>query len=167
MKEIHVTIRADRLNLPLETAAVGVLSSAVLVVGGDVPDDIETLAVRVEYMDAQTKREYSAAGTRISDNGYAEGCWRVYLAPAYFPAAAENLKYHVIGIDGHGNPRWLGTGNLRILANPANGSADTPAILPPMSYAYNPLTGLYHKLVAEVNAYGEISVAVDQEGVEL
>ena len=163
MKTTRINVDPDRLDLPLPPCFVGVLSSAVVVVGGDIPDDVATLAVRVEYMDGQTKREYSAAGTHNA----ASGTWRVYLAPAYFPAAAENLKYHVIGIDGHSNPRWLGTGNLRILANPANGSADTPAILPPMSYAYNPLTGLYHKLVAEVNAYGEISVAVDQEGVEL
>lgn len=162
MKENHVHLRPDRLDLPLAPCACGRLSSAVITVGGDIPDDVGNLAVYVEYMDGGEKKRYTAAGTRQAD-----GTFRVYLAPAYFPAASDTLKYHVIGMDDHSNPRWLGSGVLRIFDNPAEGGGEVPDILPRNLYAYNPVTGLYHKLVAEVNDLGEISVSVNQEGVNL
>ena len=157
-----IELHPDRLDLPLAPCAVGRASSAVFTVGGDIPDDVETLSIKVEYMDGQNLASYVAAGDLRDD-----GSFRVYFAPAYFPVASESLKYHVIGTDSGGNPRWLGTGLLRILANPANGAAVPPSILPPASYAYNPATGLYHKIFAEVNDLGEITLSTEQEGVEL
>ena len=41
-----------------------------------------------------------------------------------------------------------------------------PAIVPADIYVRNPVTGLYHKLTAEVNEHGEVTVAVEEEGVE-
>ena len=113
-------------------------------------------------MDGDEKKRYTAAGTRQAD-----GTFRVYLAPAYFPAESDHLKYHVLGMDAQENPRWLGSGMLRIFDNPADGSPIAPDILPRNSYAYNPQTGLYYKIVAEVNDLGEITLSTEQEGVAL
>lgn len=162
MKTNYITLHPDRLDLPLAPCACGRLSSAVITVGGEIPDDIEAIAVDVEYMDGDEKKRYTAAGTRQAD-----GTFRVYLAPAYFPAESDQLKYHVLGTDAQENPRWLGSGMLRIFDNPANGSPIAPDILPRNSYAYNPQTGLYYKIVAEVNDLGEITLSTEQEGVAL
>lgn len=162
MKTNTIRIKPDRLGFPLETCAVGRLSSAVFTIGGDIPDDIASIAVEVEYKDGDTEGRYTAAATRQED-----GTHRAYLAPAYFPATSDSLKYHVLGIDERNNPRWLGTGALRILDNPADGSPVVPSVLPRNLYAYNPATRLYHKISAEANDLGEISVSIDQEGVKL
>lgn len=167
MKTNHITLRPDKLGIPLECCAVGRASSAVFTIGGDIPDDIESLGVCVEYLDGDTVERYTAAGTRLPAADGNPETWRVYFAPSYFPAESDALKYHVIGVDASGNPRWLGTGNLRIFDNPADGSGAAPSIIPAGSYAYNPLTGLYYKLIAEQNEYGVITVSVDQTGVEL
>ena len=162
MKTNHIHVKPDRLYNPLEPLAVGRLSSAVANVGGDIPDDIEAISAVVQYLDGAETKTYTAAATRQTD-----GAWRIYFAPSYFPAESHSLRYDLVATDSNGNPRWLGQGVLRVFDNPANGSSVAPDILPRDLYAYNPLTGLYHKLVAEQNALGEISVAVDQEGVSL
>ena len=162
MKTNYITIRPDRLNFPLDQCAVGRLSSAVFTVGGEIPDDIEAIGVRIEYADDGSTETYTAIGVKQAD-----GTWRVYIAPAYFPAESTELKYHVIGTDSNGNPRWLGTGCLRIIENPARGSSVVPDIVPRNSYAYNPVTGLYYKIWAEVNELGEITLTTDQEGIAL
>ena len=41
-----------------------------------------------------------------------------------------------------------------------------PDVIPQDTYIYNPTTGLWHKLVAEVDDQGCITVAVAQEGIE-
>jgi len=162
MKTNIITIRPDRLNFKLETLVVGRASSAVATVCGEIPDDIAAMVAVVQYVDGQETKTYKAAATR-RDNG----TWRIYFAPAYFPNLAEGLRYDIVGTDAEDNPRWLGAGVLRVLENPANGGGAVPEILPPMSYAYNPTTGLYYKLYASVNKYGQVTVDVDQEGVQL
>ena len=166
MKTNHITIRADRLYSPLEPLAVGKLSSAVLTVGGDIPDDVDSLAVVIEYMDNSgaepTVARYTANGTAQGD-----GTWCVYLAPTYFPECNYMLQYHVVGTDERNNPRWLGSGVLRVLNSPVDGSAVVPDILPKNLYAYNPTTRLYYKVTAEINELGEVSLATEQEGVSL
>ena len=87
MKTNHIELKPDRLNFPLATLSVGKLSSAVLTVGGDIPDDTAAVVVKVEYAEGEY---YIAAGARQTD-----GTWRVYLAPGYFPATATAFKYHV------------------------------------------------------------------------
>ena len=168
MKTNRINLRPDRLNAPLATCNVGRLSSAVFVIGGDVPDDIESLTVEIERTPDpnthQPRPNYTAAATRQTD-----GTFRCYLSPFYFPEIAPDLHYHVIGTDTAAptaNPRWLGTGDLRILKNPANGSSVAPEIIPADTYIRNPATGLYHKLVAEVNEDGELSVAIEKEGIQ-
>lgn len=160
MKTNFIKLRPDRLDLPLAPCACGRLSSAVVTVGGEIPDDIEAIAVDVEYMDGNEKNRYTAAGTRQAD-----GTFRVYLAPAYFPAGSDQLKYHVLGMDTNENPRWLGSGMLRIFDNPADGSPIAPEILPRNMYAYSPTRKCYFKVIARENEYGEIQLDVDETPV--
>ena len=162
MKTHTIDLCPGRPNLPLATCFVGKLSSAVFSIGGDIPDDIDGLTVQIERTpDGTTPRaNFTAAATRQADGSY-----RCYLSPFYFPDVAS-LAYHIIALDANGNARWLGTGNLEVRDNPANGSPDVPEIIPADTYIRNPVTGLYHKLVADVNDLGEISVGVDPEGIE-
>ena len=162
MKAQHIRIRPDRLNAPLATCNVGKLSSAVFIIEGDIPDDIEAIAVDVEYIDGDEKKRYTAAGTRQAD-----GTFRVYLAPAYFPAESDQLKYHILGMDAQENPRWLGSGMLRIFDNPADGSPIAPDILPRNLYAYSPTRQCYFKVIASENENGEIRLDVDETEVHL
>ena len=163
MKELHVRIDPQRLNIPLASLSVGRLSSAVATVEGDIPGDISAISAVVQYLNGEDETEtYTAAATAQDD-----GTWRLYFAPAYFPKTSNSLRYDIVGTDSSNNPRWLGSGYLRILECPANGSGVAPSIIPAASYAYNPATGLYHKLTAVQNELGEITVDVDPEGVEL
>ena len=160
MKTNHIELKPDRLNFPLATLSVGKLSSAVLTVGGDIPDDTAALVVKVEYATGSPPSYYVAAGSRQAD-----GTWRVYLAPGYFPATATAFKYHVYITDELDNPRWMGCGLMRILDNPSDGSSPIPPPLPHNLYAYNAVTHLYYKITAETDAAGNITLALDQEGV--
>lgn len=160
MKTNFIELRPDRLDLPLDPLACGRLSSAVITVGGEIPDDIEAIAIDVEYMDGDEKKRYTAAGTRQAD-----GTFRVYLAPAYFPAESDQLKYHVLGMDAQENPRWLGSGMMRIFDNPADGSPIAPEILPRNLYAYSPTRKCYFKVIARENEYGDIQLDVDETPV--
>lgn len=165
MKDIRVTIRADRLNRPLETCFVGKLSSAVFSIAGDIPDDIDGMTVQIgrtaDPTTHQSRPNFTAAATRKVD-----GTFRCYLSPFLFPDVSDALEYHVLGLDLNGNPRWLGSGALIVRDNPASGSPDVPEIIPHDTYIRNPVTGLYHKLTAEVNDLGEIAVGVESEGME-
>ena len=140
MKTNNIRLRPDRLNFPLDTCVVGKLSSSVWILYGDIPDDIEGIA---------SPRSF-----------------RCYFSPWFFPEASDDLKYHVLGLDSNGNPRWLGSGVLRIEKNPAGGSPVPPEIIPADTYIRNPVTGLYHKITAEVNDLGEITTIVDPEGIQ-
>ena len=162
MKTNYITLRPDRLNFPLATLSVGKLSSAVLTVGGDIPDDTAALVVKVEYSNGQSPGYYVAAGTRQAD-----GTFRVYLAPGYFPETTKGLRYHVYITDELTNPRWMGSGAVRIIENPSDGSSPAPEVLPKNLYAYNPVNHLYYKITAEADAEGNITIALDQEGVSL
>jgi hypothetical protein len=169
MKEHQITIRADRLNRPLETCFVGRLSSAVFRIGGDIPDDIEGITVQIGRTadpDTQEPRENFTAAATEEANTHAARSFRCYLAPFYFPDVSMGLKYHIVGLDASGNTRWLGTGTLEVEDNPANGTPIAPDIIPADTYIRNPATGLYHKLTAEVNELGEIVVTVEKEGIE-
>lgn len=158
-----ITLRPGRLDLPLEPQAVGKLSSAVFVIVGEIPADMEGLTVQIERTpDGTTPRPNFTAATVRQD----DGSYRCYLSPFYFPDASEALKYHIIGQDSHEAPRWLGSGNLRIFDNPANGSSVTPEVIPPDTYVRNPITGKYHKLTAALNALGELTIDVDTEGID-
>lgn len=157
MKTNYITLRPDRLDLPLAPCAVGKLSSAVLTVGGDIPEDTAALVVKVEYAEGEY---YIAAGSRQDD-----GTFRVYLAPGYFPAKSNSLKYHVYVTDQLDNPRWLGSGLMRIFDNPSDGGSPVPPPLPRNLYAYNAVTHLYYKITAETDEAGNITLALEQEGV--
>ena len=82
MKENQVTIRADRLNRPLETCFVGKLSSAVFRIVGDITDDIRGMTLQIgRTADATThepRPNLTAAAERQGD-----GTYRCYLSPFF------------------------------------------------------------------------------------
>ena len=166
MKAQHIKIRPDRLNAPLATCNVGKLSSAVFVIEGDIPDDIDGMTVQIGRTEDPTTHQprpnYTVAANRNADGK----TYRCYLAPFCFPDEADALEYHVVATDTNGNPRWLGTGQLIVRDNPADGSPIVPEIIPADTYIRNPVTGLYHKLTAAVNEYGELSIHLESEGIE-
>lgn len=166
MKENQVTIRADRLNRPLETCFVGKLSSAVFRIVGDIPDDIDGMTVQIGRTEDPTTHQprpnYTVAANRNADGK----TYRCYLAPFCFPDEADALEYHVVATDTTGNSRWLGTGQLIVRDNPADGSPVASEIIPADTYIRNPATGLYHKLTAAVDEDGNLTVALEDEGIE-
>ena len=168
MKAHNIRIRADRLNFPLDECFVGKLSSAVFVIYGDIPDDIEAMTVQISRIpDPEThqpRENYTVAANPVE--GCSSRCFRAYMSPFLFPDVSSSLEYFIIGVDRSGNARWLGTGALIVMDNPANGSPVSPEIISADTYIRNPVTGLYHKLVAEVNEFGEVSVSVDSEGIQ-
>ena len=170
MKTQHIRIRPDRLNAPLAPLYVGKLSSAVFTIEGDVPDDVSAVTVSIgRTPDPETQEsrpDFTAAATETTPEGSPRRSFRCYLAPFYFPDVSNALEYHIIALDAEGRPRWLGTGTLVVIDNPANGSAVSPDIIPADTYIRNPATGLYHLLTATVNEYGEIVTTVSPEGVE-
>lgn len=170
MKTNVIRIKMDQLGFPLVRCTVGKLSSAVFTITGDIPNDADTIAVQIgRTPDPQTQEprtNYTAAASETTTAGSAARTFRCYLAPFYFPDEADTLEYHVVAIDTNGNPRWLGTGSLVVRDNPAYGSPVAPEIIPADTYIRNPVTGLYHKLTADVNEFGQVTVGVDSEGVE-
>ena len=167
MKAHYIKLRPDRLNAPLATCFVGRLSSAVFVIGGDIPEDVDTIAVQIgRTEDPQTHQprlNFAAAASEIANANPRQ--FRCYLSPFLFPDVSDALEYHIVATDLSGNPRWLGTGPLVVRENPANGSPVVPEIIPADTYIRNPVTGLYHKLTAEVNDLGEITITCDPEGI--
>lgn len=170
MKAQHIRVRPDRLDAPLATAVVGKLSSAVFEIEGDIPDDAATIAVQIgRTPDPQTQEprpNFTATASETTPDGSAARTFRCYLAPFYFPDEASALEYHIVAADTEGNPRWLGTGPLAVRDNPAGGSPVVPPIIPADTYIRNPATGLYHKLTAAVNEYGELSIDLESEGIQ-
>jgi hypothetical protein len=170
MKAQHIRIRPDRLNAPLATCNVGKLSSAVFVIEGDIPDDTDTIAVQIgRTPDPQTqepRKNFTASASETTPQGSAARAFRCYLAPFCFPDEADALEYHVVATDTTGNSRWLGTGQLIVRDNPADGSPVAPEIIPADTYIRNPATGLYHKLTAAVDEDGNLTVALEDEGIE-
>lgn len=159
-----IRIDDSRLNFPLRRICVGRLSSAVVALC-DVPDDVDTIAVQIgRTPDPDTgapRPNFTAAAARQGD-----GAFRCYLSPFFFPDASDALEYHVVGTDANGNARWLGSGALSVLDNPADGSPVPPEIVPADTYIRNPATGLYHKLTAALDEDGGITINLEEEGIE-
>lgn len=158
---MRLAIKVDEAHLgwPLREVWAGALSSLTLYVE-DVPPGFT--ALEVQFGAPGRAEPFRAAGVRTLG-----GAWRVYAMPWCFPEASDGaLEYQVIGTDAEGGRAWLGTGALHVRANNAGGSSEAPAIVPADTYVRNPVTGLYHKLTAEVNEHGEVTVAVEEEGVE-
>lgn len=156
--ELEIIIDESRLNWPRRKIYAGVLSSLDVIVKG-VPSGVSELEIR--FGAEGRENPISARGRMVQD-----GVWHVYAMPFCFPSAAGDLKYEIVCTDEGGNARWLGTGALAVLACSAAGSGEEPQIVPRDTYLRNPVTGLYHRLVAEVDEDGVLTVAVDQEGVE-
>ena len=158
----RIRIDESRLNFPLTPIAAGKLSSLDVELIG-VPNTVASLLVYFEHEKDDGVESY-AAGCRQED----DGTWSCYVQPFLFPDVEDTgkLHYHVVATDVRTAQKWLGTGQLRVLENPAGGSPLPPPIIPADTYVRNPVTGLYHKLTAEVNELGEITVIVSEEGEE-
>ena len=156
----RVRIDESRLNYPLAPINAGVLSSHYVELV-DVPDTVQTLGVLFEY--GANAEKYRAECSPAGD-----GVWTCYAVPFIFPAAdvTGELHYHVVATDDRDNEQWLGTGTLFVHANPANGSSQAPDVIPRDTYIRNPATGLYHKLTAAVDEDGNLTVALEDEGIE-
>lgn len=128
-------------------------------------DDVEALNVRIFRTPDPTTHEprepYVAPATLQED-----GFWRCYLTPLCFSDVATDLQYDLIGLDESGNARHLGVGTLRVLTSHLTEDGTLPDVIPQDTYIYNPTTQLWHKLVAEVDDQGVITVSVEQEGIE-
>ena len=109
----------------------------------------------------QPRDPFSVAATRQTD-----GSFRCYLSPFLFPDVSAALSYSIVAGDTANNPRWLGSGALIVLENPANGSSVVPPIVPADTYIRNPATGLYHLLTASLNEDGELTINLADEGIE-
>lgn len=125
MRANHIRLKPDRLNVPLETCAVGRYSSAVFVIEGDIPRDITGLSVEIERTVDPVTHQPRANFTKESVRSEREG-YQCYLGPFFFPDASEDLKYHIMGTDSEGNSRWLGTGKLRVKECPCGASPVPP-----------------------------------------
>ena len=163
MKTSHITVRPDRLNFPLTMLFMGKLSSAIVTIGGDIPDDVESITIYFgRTPENNTPRDpVGALATRQTD-----GTFRAYCSPFLFPDASNGLKYNLLAVDSNDNPRWLGEGALTVIDSPADGSAVVPPVIPPDTYIRNPATGLYHKLTATADENGNITIDLDAQGVQ-
>lgn len=161
---LYLELKANTSAVNLPPMTVGKLSSQIVILKGSVDSDIKSLNIQLERVPdpvtGEKPESYAIAATETADG------WRCYISPYCVPDASADLKYHVVGIDELANPRWLGTGRLRVIDNPATGSPLQPSVVPPDTYLYNPATGLWHKLIAECDEAGVITVSVEQEGVQ-
>ena len=161
MKHV-ITAPATTADRRLEPVSAAQYSSRTLYFN-IVDDEIEALNVRIfrtPAADGTTRTPYVAAATLQQS-----GLWRCYLTPLCFSDVSSDLKYDLIGVDADGNPRHLGWGQLRVQESLLTADGSLPDIIPDDTYLYNPVTGLYHKLVAEVDEAGVVTVSVEQEGV--
>lgn len=156
--EIFTNGRRSTLDLtPLKVWQNG---SAVFFIHA--PDSIQSLALHIG--DEPIAAKYDPA----------KRAWRVYVQPLYLTVAGDKC-YTVIAVDEYGNSSVLGSGTLTVKAAPVSVPAGTgggtsgggQTILPANAVAYNPQTGLYHRLVAVQDEAGVITVAVEQEGEAL
>lgn len=174
MREIHITLRPDRLERPLVSVSVGHLAAAVLIIDGDVPQDLESMAVEITRLPDATTTPPTPRPNFIQEaKRQPNGTYRAYINPYCFADESDDLQYHVVANDNGNNgltinnPRWLGSGLLRVLPAPTDGSPVAPEILPHDTYVYNPVTKLYYKVIAVVDEYGTITLETDQHGVDL
>lgn len=152
MKKIIVTENPrDQLN----EIAVGRASAFEAVIVG-VPAHLECVQVHFGTRDDLSRNAV--------DCTYVPGGeWKCYANGFFFPDAGK-AHYHVTAKTFKGDSVYLGSGVLRII--PSVLCADTAnAIIPADTYIRNPNTGLWHKIVAELDESGQIVLATEQEGI--
>ena len=138
----------------LPELTVGRASSLDLTVSG-VPADLENLELHV-----RVGADFAIAAARRLPGGD----WAAYASPAYFPSEGL-VSYHLTARDSHGNTRWLGSGRIRVRPSVLNvDGADVPPI-PADTYVRNPVTGLYHLLTVSVDADGNLTPEIADEGI--
>lgn len=155
-----IEVDEGRLNFPLRSLCAGRLSSLDVMIRG-VSANVIALAVYVGRK-GEGEEPFVAPCDRI---GGACGAWKCYLAPWCFPEVAPGLKYDIVGTREGGAVKWLGKGQLTVEETPVGSSPVPPPIVPSDTYVRNPVTGLYHKVTAEVDAAGKLTMVLESEGV--
>lgn len=126
MRDTHITINADRPNQPLTPLIVGANCAASAIIEGAIPRDVVSLAVEIERTpDGQTPRPNFVVSATRFEHGCAFG---VYFNPFCFTDITDALQYHINGTDEHGNPRYLGSGSLRVLKSTIGTSPVPPPV---------------------------------------
>jgi hypothetical protein len=145
-------------NMPLKPVWVGADSDALILLRG-VPAGFSARL----YL---TKAGASAAVYfDSSDCTSGERC--VHVGGANFPVAGPGGRYEVRIADQEGRTYWCGVGLLTVLPAAGGGSVTGGAGNAMDTYIRNPATGLYHRVRAEINADGDITSTVEQEGTSL
>ena len=130
-----------------------------------------TLRALIAGMPSHVERVQIHFGTRDDLSINAVDCipapggeWKCYANGFYFPDVGE-AHYYVVAIDDNGGSEYFGRGRLKIVPSVAPETANA-GIIPEDSYIRNPLTGLWHKISAELDEEtGKITLSVEQEGI--
>ena len=121
-----------------------------------VADDLEN--VQVHFGSIGDISSNAVAARRVPG-----GIYRVYANGFYFPNVGK-AHYHVTAKTAQGDSTYLGGGTLRVIQSVLNVPAPQVPIVPDTACAFNPRTGLYYRIVAELNDDGEVVLAAEKEG---
>ena len=154
MREIRITGDPSKALTPLTVGRASAMRGRLL----GVPEDLANVQIAWEQADGTT----AACACTLQPDGE----WGFYANGAYFNSICE-VAYHVTARTLQNDSEYLGRGKLSVVQSVLNAASGDIPIIPPDSYARDPQTGLYHKLVAERDESGALCVSVEREGVVL
>lgn len=141
---------------PLDTLTVGRGSALEFEIVG-APEGLQEVQFHAGTPD-DPNRFTAVAGRALPD-----ARWLVYANGLNFPHVGS-AKYHLTGKNGRDGAVWLGDGRLDIRESVLHvADADVP-IVPEDCYIRNAKTGLWHRVLAEMED-GEIVLDYDRKGV--
>lgn len=122
----------------------------------NVPDTLDELQIHIGRIDRE------GAFTPVNCIARSDRRWYGYVNGLAFPDVGK-AEYHITGIDTRGCSHWLGSGVVRVM--PSVLHSDAAPIIPEDTYLRNPATGLWHKLTASIDEYGNIVPEIETEGI--
>lgn len=140
----------------LTELAVGRASALECLIIG-IPDNIERVQV---HFGTRDNLSVNAVECRAVPGGE----WKCYANGLYFPDAGK-ASYHITGVTARGDSAYFGKGTLRVIPSVLTVPAASVPIVPADTYIRNPKTGLWHRIVAELDEAGQIVLATEQEGI--
>lgn len=143
-------------NDPLAQIAVGRSSAFVARLVG-VPSDVENVEV---HFGTRNDLSINPCVCRKVPGGE----WKCYANGFFFPDEGK-AHYHVTAKTAAGDSVYFGKGKLIIMPSVINVKPGAVGIVPDETYVRNPKTGLWHKVIAELDENGEIVMATEQEGI--
>jgi len=162
IRPIDIRLNAAHPELPLCEAVTFVGAPATVLIRGIPPNcgrwAITAVSVAATFPDGSTT-------TRAAVQS-ANGVWVATIpATATSGRTANGLRIMADGVDENGEAVTgyiLGVADFAV----ASFSATPAPVIPADTYIRNPATGKYHKLTAELNELGEITIDVDEEGID-